>query len=220
VNLAVVGGLPRTPENRVWFRLINLSYLKNALSSSHTKKTLARFNPGPLLTTANQFASLSLADDLIAAQFEAGAALGSYKPGHHISHPNLSLVTLNVQVTLREVIDLTDLNAQTALGTNVQELTGDWEGFQFRSNLTSVPHPTGIAPTQELGKALFATGVEGFRSVSAKCHFKRLWLFLRTILRSAALSFSPTTAMAASCTEFLENSQIRSLLARHVIPLL
>jgi hypothetical protein len=186
VNLAVVGGLPRTPENRVWYRLIDLSYLKTALRSTHTKKTPARFNPGPLLIPSSQFASLSLADDLITAQFEAGATLGSYKAGHYISHPNLSFVTLNVQVILREVIDLTDLNIQNALGTNVQELTGDWEGFQIRSNRTSVPLPTGIAPTQELGRALFATGVEGFRAVSAKVPYQKILVVFTDNLQSGS----------------------------------
>ena len=81
---------------------------------------------------------------------------------------NLSFVTLNVHVILQEVIDLTDVNVHTALGTSVQELTGDWEGYQIRNRRTAVSEPTGIAPTQELGRALFATGVEGFRAISAE----------------------------------------------------
>ncbi|MGC1294178.1 MAG: RES family NAD+ phosphorylase [Alloacidobacterium sp.] len=166
-------GLPRTPENRVWYRLIDRSHLPTALGSAHSKKTPARFNPGPLLDAPDQFATLALADDPIVAQFEVGAVLGTNRPGYHVPHPNLTFVTLNVQVVLREVIDLTEVNAQAAISMTVQELTGDWDGYQIRGMRTPVSHPTGIAPTQELGRALFATGVEGFRAVSAKVPYHK-----------------------------------------------
>jgi hypothetical protein len=48
-------------------------------------------------------------------------------------------------------------------------LTGDWRGYAQRSFATSVSVPTGDAPTQELGAALFADpNIEGFLTVSAK----------------------------------------------------
>ena len=191
MNLRACAGLPRTPENAVWFRLIDPRYLPAALGSAHTKKTPGRFNPGPLLAVRDQFASLSFADDVITAQFEVGAALGYYKPGYYVSHPRLSFITLNVSVVLREVFDLSDINVQTVLGTNAQELTGDWEAYQIRSPRTSVSQPTGIAPTQQLGRALFATGAEGFRSISAKMPWhKTLTLFTDRLKTGSSLTFT------------------------------
>jgi RES domain-containing protein len=191
VNLTACRGLSRTAETRVWYRLIDPSYLPNALGSAHTKKTPARFNPGPLLSIPDQFATLSLADDIIAAQFEAGAVLGSYKPGHYVSHSRLSFITMNVRVILGEVIDLTDPAIQAALGTNVQELTGDWDGYQIRNRRTAVSHPTGIAPTQDLGRALCATGVEGFRAISAKLPFHQtLTVFTENLRSTSSLTFT------------------------------
>src|SRR5204862_7821222 len=98
----------------------------------------ARFNPGPHLIPSDQFATLSLADHINAARFEAGAVLGSYKPGYNIQNSRISFITMMVRVSLQEVIDLTDAAVQTALGTNVQELTGDWEGYQIRNRGTAL----------------------------------------------------------------------------------
>jgi RES domain len=194
VNLAVCGGLHRTPENNIWYRLIDLKYLATALGSAHTKKTPARFNPGPLLAAPDQFATLSLADDLVTAHYEVGAVLGYPKPGYNLSHPQLSFVSLNVKVILREVLDLTDQIAQIALETNVQELTGDWESYQIRSIRTPVSYPTGIAPTQELGKALFATGAEGFRAISAKVPWhKTLIVFIDNLQTGSSLTFTDSS---------------------------
>jgi len=191
VILTACRGLLRTREGRVWYRLIDPSYLPNALGSAHSKKTTARFNPGPQLATSHQFATLSLADDIIAAQFEAGAVLGSYKPGYYVSHTRLAFITMNVTVDLQEVIDLTDPAAQTALGTNVQELTGDWDGYQIRNRRTAVSYPTGIAPTQDLGRELCATGVEGFLAISAKVPFHQtLTVFTENLRSNSSLTFT------------------------------
>jgi hypothetical protein len=192
VILAACTGLPRTPENRVWFRLIDPQHLRSgALGSAHTKKTIGRFNPGPLLVSSDQFATLSLAEDSLVGQFEAGAVLGSYKPGHYVPHPSVTLISMNVQVILTNVMDLTDPHTQTLLGTNAQELTGDWDAYQIRNRRTSVSYPTGIAPTQELGRALFTTGIEGFRSVSAKVPYaKTLTVFPDNRLQTSSLVFT------------------------------
>ena len=110
MNLGVCATLPRTPENGTWFRCIAPKYLATAaLNSAHTKKTSGRFNAGPLLPPHQQFAILSCVDDPVVAQFEVGAVFGSLTPGGYVPHPKLSFVTMNVQVVLREVIDLTDV---------------------------------------------------------------------------------------------------------------
>jgi hypothetical protein len=108
-----------------------------------------------------------------------------------VAHPRRSFITLNVHVVLQDVIDLTEVStAQDPLGTNVQELTGDWRGYQTRSLTTPVSNPIGIAPTQRLGKALFATGTEGFRAISAKIPYhKTLTVFPDRLRAGSSLTF-------------------------------
>src|SRR5215218_8526409 len=75
---------------------------------------------------------------------------------------------MNVAVNLQRVADLTDPRSQATVQTSAQELTGDWRGYGLRGPGTSVKGPAGIAPTQELGAALYGAPVEGFKSLSAK----------------------------------------------------
>jgi hypothetical protein len=192
VNLAACAKLPRTPENGTWFRCIAPAHLRTALNSAHTKKRSGRFNAGVFLPAHEQFAILSCVDDPLVAQFEVGAVFGSLTPGGHVPHPKLSFVTMNVHVILRDVIDLTEINsAQFPLGTNVQELTGDWRGYEARNHTTPIPEPTGISPTQELGRALFLTRAEGFRAISAKgsCN-KTLFVFPDNLRIGSSIAFS------------------------------
>lgn len=162
MNLVDVRTLPTTPENGTWYRLIPPINISTALSSSHTKPLRSRWNGGALLAPTDQFAALYFADSPIVAQFEVGAMLGSLTPGGSIPNPGLSnFIILNVRIILHGVVDLTEVkNTQALLCTNAQELTGDWKGYKSRSLRTSISEPTGIAPTQELGKALFETGIE------------------------------------------------------------
>jgi RES domain-containing protein len=191
VILTACGSLPPTPENSYWFRCIRPAYFPTALSSAHTRKTATRFNPGPLLSPADQFAALYLSDSSSAALFEVGAMLGSPRPGRNVSHPGMAVVTLNVHVILYNVFDLTDVTSAQVLGTNAQELTGDWENYQVRDHTTSVSQPVGIAPTQELGMALFKAGVEGFRTISARVPYQKVLIVFPDNLGSrSSLTFS------------------------------
>jgi hypothetical protein len=184
VNLSTCAGLPRTAENRIWFRAVAPRYSSDALGSKHTTGTRSRFSAGPLLPSSEQFEILYFAEDHVTALFEFRAMLGSPGPGHAISNPAVSALVLNVQIMLREVFDLTHVVlAQIPLQTTAQELTGDWDGYQSRSMMTSVTAPTGIAETQALGQALFQTGVEGFRSISAKVPYTRILVVFPTNLR-------------------------------------
>lgn len=197
--LAACGGLPRTPENGVWYRLIPSTVpLNTALSSVQSKKTAGRFNPGPLLPAADQFFTLTFADDPLVAQFEVGAVLGNPTPGDHVPHPRISYISLNVQIVLSNVVDLTDVNnVQVPLAINPQELTGDWKSYQLRSPRTSVSLPIGLAPTQELGRTLFRAGVEAFRSMSAKLAYHRtLTVFPDNLGRGSSLTFTDSSSGA------------------------
>ena len=125
-----------------------------------------------MLPPPRQFEILYFAQDSIVAGFEYGALFGTlWGPFGYVPNPRRGYVVLNVQVDLREVVDLTDVAAaQQPLDTTAQELTGDWDGYGQRGSRLPVPllRPSGIAPTQDLGEALYQTGVEGFRAISAK----------------------------------------------------
>jgi hypothetical protein len=143
VNLAACARLRLTPENGVWYRLVPSNIpLSAALGSARSKKTDGRFNAGPYNPPPDQFSTLSFADDPLVAQFEVGAVLGSPAPGRHVPHPRLSHTSLNVQVVLHQVVDLTDVTwAQGVLWTNAQELTGDWRSYRLRNRLHQFSSP-------------------------------------------------------------------------------
>jgi hypothetical protein len=112
-------------------------------------------------------------------------------PGSHMPHPTLSFASLSVTVTLQGVVDISEPSAQAALNTSVQELTGDWRGFDLRSPSTAVSQPTGIAPTQRLGQALFNCGVEGFRANSAKLSWhKTLVVFPDNMRKGSSIVYT------------------------------
>jgi hypothetical protein len=90
-----------------------------------------------------------------------------------IQHPQAGPVTLPtypwtvfaVNGSLSEILDLCHSSVQSALGTSLQELTGDWAYLQ-EEHL----HGRGALPsTQLLGRAAYDSGViVGFRHPSAK----------------------------------------------------
>lgn len=191
MNLGACAALSKKPENGMWYRVIAIGHLSTALSSAHTKLAQSRFNPGTLLVPSARFATLYFSDDPIVAQFEVGAMLGTPSPGGHIPHPRFNFASLNVNIVLRDVIDLTDIASHAALATNAQELTGDWRGYKIRSSTTPISLPTGVAPTQELGHALFQTGVEGFRAISARVPYhKTLTVFTDNLQSGSSLAFA------------------------------
>jgi RES domain-containing protein len=165
--------LPVKPLTGTWYRAIPPIFLQTALKTSHSRTVPGRFNDGS--STSPAFSVLYLAEDPMLALFEVEALYGSPAPGKTIPNPRRSTTILNVNVTLNAVADLTRIREQFMFDTNVQELTGDWRGFKIRSPSTSVKRPTGIAPTQELGAALYGVpGLEGFLAVSAKLSYQMI----------------------------------------------
>ena len=177
MNLAACAKLPRKPENGTWYRAMDPSHIPSALSSAHTAGTRSRFNPGSILVVSSQFETLYFAEDSVVAAYETGAMVGyPWKLGNSVPNPRKNaFVTINVSVILHEVVDLTDvIHVHAPLQTNVQELTGDWDCYSVRNSATSVHSPTGIAPSQELGRELYRTpDVEGFWTASAKVPYQR-----------------------------------------------
>ncbi|MGO9430255.1 RES domain-containing protein [Rhodoblastus sp.] len=198
MNFAALAALRRVRETDTWFRCIDPAHIATALSSWHTTARLARFNPGYLLKPSAQFESLSFADDPDVALREIEAIFQSLAGGapSRVSNPMSSwTLTLKIQVNLAEVFDLTDLTVvQTQLGTHAQELTGDWLGYDMRTHTTRVTGPNGVAPTQELGFELFQSGIEGFRSISAKVPTnKTLTIFPKNLAAGSSVTVTDSS---------------------------
>lgn len=162
------------PETRTWYRALQTHFLPTALSTRHTSTVPSRFSSAS--PTSPGFEILYLAENHLVALLEAQALLGSpVIPGSLIPSPRSTWTTLNVNVSLRHVADLTDIASQTCLDITAQELTGDWLGYLQRGPGTTVKKPTGSAPTQELGAALFGVPkLEAFVSLSSKAPYNQI----------------------------------------------
>lgn len=183
---AIVARLTRRPLTGTWYRAIATVFLPTALSVSHSRTVPGRFNDGS--AAAPSFPVLYLAEDPLLALFEVQALFGSPAPGGIVPNPKSAVASLNVKIVLHEVADLTNLHEQSIFDTNAQELTGDWRGFKLRSASTSVPLPTGTAPTQELGAALYAIPrLESFLTVSAKLSYQQILVVFPDKLHSGSL---------------------------------
>jgi hypothetical protein len=190
VNLTTCGHLPRFPETGTWYRAIQPQYLGSPLHRAHTSQTRSRFNGGPLLIPANRFEILYFADNPLVATFEYGALFGSLVPGKSIPNPNYPYVMLSVQMVLHSIVDLSDVSKQNLVDISAQELTGDWDGYTIRNQGTNISGPNGLAPTQILGEALKNTGVEGFKSISAKVPYHRtLMVFSQNLQSNSSILF-------------------------------
>jgi RES domain-containing protein len=169
--MATVGGLVLGPESRTWYRAIQTRFLSTSLSTRHSSTIFSRFSGASLESPGYEI--LYLAENPMVALLEVQALMGSpTTPGGVVPHPHSTWTTLNVTVRLQAVADLTGTANQDLLGTTAQELTGDWLGYRLRSPHTPVQEPTGLAPTQELGAALYRVpGLEAFRSLSARAPY-------------------------------------------------
>lgn len=194
MNLAACASLTIAPIAGIWYRAIQPQFWQTSLQTSHTKSVPSRFSPGPAADP--RFEILYLAENHLVALLEVQALLGSPLPlGLVVPNPRHAWVVINVQVRLQYAVNLTITSEQALIGTTAQELTGDWRGNQFRSPYSSVIAPTGPAPTQELGEALFAfPGLEGFSAISAKVptHMS-LIVFPEKLMPGSYLEFSHPT---------------------------
>jgi hypothetical protein len=70
---------------------------------------------------------------------------------------------------------------------SIQELTGDWRGYQVRSLLDPLRFPPNFAPTQQLGQELYNIGTfEGFLTLSAKLSEQSNLIVFRDRLQSGS----------------------------------
>jgi hypothetical protein len=156
-----------------------VSYCRYSLSgrsiaTAHTVKVPSRFYDP--ITAYPQFSSLYVSDNPLVAMFEAQALFGSPTvPGGAIPAPAGAWTVLTVRLQLGAVVDLSNLASQALLNVSVQELTGDWRGYRQRSGTTNVKSPTGTAPAQALGEAIYRDprDLEGLLTVSARVPYNR-----------------------------------------------
>jgi len=142
-----------------WYRAIRQEHWKTRLSAKHTTTITTRYSAGSVENPSYQV--LYLAQDHQLALFEVRALVGS--PEAPIPDPQSTWTTLNLNVVLREVADLTDPREQQRIGSSAQELTGKWDQYQR----------SGEAPTQRLGAVLFdLPHLEGFLIPTA---VPRIW---------------------------------------------
>ena len=169
MNLSAVAALPVRPIASVWYRAVRPQHIPQSLCSSHTRFYASRYYQGPT-AAVEPFEILYLAENPVVAQFEVEALFGSpLIPGGVVPNPASSWLILNAQVQLTKVADLTDVAlAHSPLATTAQELTGDWRAYGQRL-------PRGVAPTQTLGAALYASGsFEGFLTISPKLPYQQV----------------------------------------------
>ena len=151
-----------------------------AIRTDHTKTIPSRFSSASAHNP--KYEILYLSENTITLEFETGRAYGSLTdPRSLVSVPRDDAQTkATVRVYLTDIVDLTHPEQADLIGTNAQELTGDWEVYKDRKppyGCPSLTH-TGIAPTQQLGEALFYSGVKGFITFSAAVpFFKNLVVF-------------------------------------------
>lgn len=163
------GGLSHIkPVSGIWYRAIQLKFMTTALQYKHTRIQTSRFGAGT--PTAPAHSLLYFAENQHVALLEVLAVFSPPGSAITLANPSLAWATLNVTVKLSQVADLTSVAVQQALQTTAQELTGDWIGYQLRTlPSASVTAPIGIAPTQELGAALYGMkSLQGFLIPSAK----------------------------------------------------
>src|SRR5947209_15923360 len=154
MKLTKCRSLIRRPKRMVWYRAIQPEFCETSLATTQTTVVASRFSSA----TENEpaFPVLYLSENHQVALVEVGALFGSPLMGTYVPNPRRSWVLLNVQVTLQEVADLTDPGEHSKLQTSAQELTGDWECYEYRPLVSSFPQPAALAPTQLLGAALDA----------------------------------------------------------------
>lgn len=161
--------LPLGGEHRTAYRTIDQSHFRSPLYTKQSLTHRGRFNPGSGVHPWRRFEVLYLSQNHLISGLEAQWLFGDPYDNFYVPGRLGTLVTLNVEVSLRFVTDLTIRASQKELDISAQELTGDWRSYQHRSRKFPIMLPRGIAPTQLLGMRLFQRSqLEGFFYVSAK----------------------------------------------------
>lgn len=150
--IATVAKLPTISLAGVAFRTIHIKHLNTCLSSIGSLQFGGRYNP-PLA-----FETLYLADHPLTSLLEVETLVKVAASLQRIPKP--PQLVLSVEYKLSAVFDLTNLENQRALSTNLQELTGNWR------LLNGLGH---VASTQVLGEVAFSVPkIEALKVPSAR----------------------------------------------------
>ncbi|MBW4619127.1 MAG: RES family NAD+ phosphorylase [Cyanosarcina radialis HA8281-LM2] len=134
------------------FRVVHIRHLNTCLSSIGSLRFGGRYNQ------PQAFESLYLADNPVTALLEVEALFKASTQLQCILKPPQLLISIEYKSSA--VLDLTELNHQQILGTNLQELTGNWRLMNALGR---------VAPTQVLGEAVYnLQNVEAMKVPSAR----------------------------------------------------
>ncbi|HEY9861622.1 MAG TPA: RES family NAD+ phosphorylase [Candidatus Obscuribacterales bacterium] len=150
--IAALASMPILSTQGEVCRVIHIRYANTALSSIGSLKTGGRYNQ------KSAFQALYLADNPVTALLEVEALLKTRTELTYVPKP--PLIVLSIYYQLNAILDLTHLNNQRSLATNLQELTGNWLLMNAQSQL---------APTQILGEAAYSLqSIEALKVPSAR----------------------------------------------------
>jgi hypothetical protein len=177
-----LAGLPRAGLRQTWYRCFPIAFARHQLSLGYSRAVISRFSGGRRLPAAELYELLYLAETRFVALCEFRALVGLPLAGLVVPFPRGAFRTKAFEVVLSKLVDLSDVvGIQNPLRTGAQELTGDWQGNHVRASLgpalpgITVPAPTELAATQELGLALHqAPELEGFLSISSVVPTRRI----------------------------------------------
>lgn len=164
MNLSACPTLLRTIEGGTWHRAVQPQHLSDALDLGYTRDVPSRFNAG-----GNDGQMQILIS-------------GRESVGHTVQGRGAVREPIDAYAKSRAAVDNCSHHRPSPRGRGSLSrrdprtprydspgIDGDWKGYAIRTPMHSVSEPAGLAPTQELGAALYAVpGLEGFITVSAK----------------------------------------------------
>lgn len=149
---AALALLTPLPGQGVSSRIISIRYQENPLSAIGSYRVGGRYN------LKDQFEALYTCDTIMTCLKELNYLVQTASGLHVDIIP--PTINLSIRYNLAAILDLMNTDNQSALGTNLQELTGNWQCLQKRGQ---------VSPTQSLGLALYNfQAIEAFKVPSAR----------------------------------------------------
>ena len=183
--------LTRFAVGGTWYRAVAAQWAGTPLAYTHTATRTGRFQNGSADRPGVEI--LYLTDDPRVALFEVREIVGSGLPGQpSVPNPKPQAWTIYpIAVELQSVADLTQEKQLEIIDTSVQELTGDWYGYEHRpQHQNALPPYFTHVPTQQLAITLHQTALfEGLMSYAAvDPRHRNLIVFPTTLQAGSSLS--------------------------------
>lgn len=176
-------GLVLWPAQGTAYRLTSVKYMTSPLSAVGAIKTGGRYNK------KGQFAALYLADTPTTALAEV--QMLKFTDNRLVGVKGPPKVLVSIDYTLQGVLNLNDLEVQTALGTNPKELQAEWVLEQQRGQ---------PIPTQDLGQTVYELG-----SIEA------LWVPSARLIGASNLVVFPERLQAGSSLTLYDPDRLLSV---------